>query len=531
VQDSDIVASIVAGDPAGLTQAFDRHASALFAYCSAQLREPEDAAAVVRDTFRDAISQLAGLREPERLRPWLYAVARTRCRRLVESGEARSAVGMPPEEPAQLHALLRAALGGLSEGECDVALLRLWQGLDTDETALVLGISRRRVHYLLTRARGQLGTSLGALLVARTGRKGCVTLDALLTGWDGQFTGVVRNRLSRHIKRCTACTDRRRRELESTLLSHGPGTSLTRPAALTSVLKEAAGTANVPPWLRNSVLSANTDGTEAGVVPSHPGAFRKDGFPEPATQPQRRAWKMSLVPAIAVAAVVLAAMFIVLDPSFRGGSSVIGAPPGSGQRTAPGLQPSGRGGGVQPSGGGGGIAPTAGSTQNGPGPSGSAPDARHSSGVTVVSTSTVPATSNTGTGVPSAPSNSATAAPTGAPPTAAPSPSTAPSPTPSPGTTSAQTQGTLSVSPSTVALTLSAGGTITLTAENGPVSWSIAEPSSLLGELNVAPASGTLAAGQSTQVTISVSGLASLDTKLTVSPGGEQVTVLLGVGL
>ena len=54
---------------------------------------------------------------------------------------------------------------------------------------------------------------------------------------------------------------------------------------------------------------------------------------------------------------------------------------------------------------------------------------------------------------------------------------------------------------------------------------------SLLGELIVSPSSGTLAAGQSTTVSISVSGLASLDTTLTVNPGGHPVTVVLGVGL
>jgi len=63
---------------------------------------------------------------------------------------------------------------------------------------------------------------------------------------------------------------------------------------------------------------------------------------------------------------------------------------------------------------------------------------------------------------------------------------------------------------------------------------SLAEPdhgASLLGELIVSPSSGTLAAGQSTTVSISVSGLASLDTTLTVNPGGQPVTVVLGVGL
>ena len=73
------------------------------------------------------------------------------------------------------------------------------------------------------------------------------------------------------------------------------------------------------------------------------------------------------------------------------------------------------------------------------------------------------------------------------------------------------------------------GSTLTLTAHGGPVNWSISEPGSLLGELNVSPSSGTLSAGQSVQVTITVSGLLSLNTQLTVSPGGQQVTVLLGV--
>jgi hypothetical protein len=41
----------------------------------------------------------------------------------------------------------------------------------------------------------------------------------------------------------------------------------------------------------------------------------------------------------------------------------------------------------------------------------------------------------------------------------------------------------------------------------------------------------TLTAGQSTQATISVSGLTSLDTALTLSPGGQHITVLLQTGL
>ncbi|MGD0560823.1 MAG: hypothetical protein ABSA93_38365, partial [Streptosporangiaceae bacterium] len=70
----------------------------------------------------------------------------------------------------------------------------------------------------------------------------------------------------------------------------------------------------------------------------------------------------------------------------------------------------------------------------------------------------------------------------------------------------------------------------TLTAAGGPVSWAISEPSTLLGELTASPSSGTLTAGESVTVTLTVAGLLSLDTEITVSPGDIPVTVLLGLG-
>src|SRR5258708_28624530 len=79
--DREIVAAILAGDPAGLAAAYDHYASALYTYCRSLLTEPADAADAVQDTFVVAASKLAGLREPDRLRPWLYAVARNECHR------------------------------------------------------------------------------------------------------------------------------------------------------------------------------------------------------------------------------------------------------------------------------------------------------------------------------------------------------------------------------------------------------------------------------------------------------------------
>lgn len=75
-------------------------------------------------------------------------------------------------------------------------------------------------------------------------------------------------------------------------------------------------------------------------------------------------------------------------------------------------------------------------------------------------------------------------------------------------------------------------GTLTLTAQGGPVThYAITVPSSLLGMLRVMPSSGSLAPGQSAQVTVTVAGPLSADTQISVSPGGHSVTVLLDVGL
>ena len=226
MRDSEVVAAIVAGDPDGLAEAYDRYAAPLYTYCRSLLREPADAADAVQDTFVIAASKLAGLRDQNRLRPWLYAVARNEChRRLRETAStAISALDQVPEmsdefadvtggaERAELRTLLRSAVRGLSASEQDLIELQLRQELDVAEIAAVLGVSRNHAHALLSRARGQLEVSLGALLVARSGRDDCAALSALLEDWDGQLNVLMRKRINRHIERCPACTERKRRE-------------------------------------------------------------------------------------------------------------------------------------------------------------------------------------------------------------------------------------------------------------------------------------------------------------------------------
>ena len=84
------------------------------------------------------------------------------------------------------------------------------------------------------------------------------------------------------------------------------------------------------------------------------------------------------------------------------------------------------------------------------------------------------------------------------------------------------------MSAATVVLTPLLGSSLTVTAHGGPVSWSIAVPTSLTGKVLVSQSAGKLQAGQSVTVTITTS-LASLDSHITVSPGGVQVAVVIGL--
>jgi RNA polymerase sigma factor (sigma-70 family) len=562
MRDQEVVASIVAGDPAGLAEAYDKYARVLYSYGKTFLREPADAADVVHDTFVIAAGNLDRLRDPERLRPWLYAVTRNLCLRKLRAEKAVAAewadIDFAPEgsedsdiggeaERAELRALLRAAGGGLNSGERDIIELRLWQGLDTAEAAAVLGITRGHAHLLMSRARDQLTASVGALLVARTGRDECATLDRLLSEWDGELTVLLRKRLSRHIEHCDICSDRRRRELQPALLSLWPAGMLAAEALGGHAMHAAA----VPAGLKARVLAATADkdataaAKAAGLTGGGRGV-RENGFPKPAaahrtvltcgTHSHLTLWTAAGTAAAVVAAAVYAGTHLLGGPGGRPGSAlglggtVTSSGPGPGGAAPPG-SPGARPGSGSPGTGGPGSGPGASSAPSGSPGSGSG---SRSGGIVPVVTlkpgaQPSPGSSATPTGGVS--SSSPTAPPPSSSSPAAPSASSSPPPSSSSPPVQAPAAGTLSVSPGTVVLTPLLGSSITLTAEGGPVSWSVSEPASLLGELIVSPSSGTLAAGQSTTVSISVSGLASLDTTLTVNPGGHPVTVVLGVGL
>ena len=307
MRDGGMVAGIVAGDPAALGAAYDHYAPALHVYCRSLLTYPPAAAEAVLDTFVVASLRLSGLREPARLRPWLFAVTRNECRRRlddyaaatfgadeVETGEDTTDFGDSLEQ-AELRELVLAALAGLSAQDRDIVELNLRHSFYGADLADALGVPRNQAHALTRRGRAAFETALGALLVSRSGQGSCSRLAEILSSWDGELTPAIRRQVRRHIDSCPACGGQHRRVLS--------------PVALLGQLPVPV----LPAGLRSRVLGFIADGSADAVaarvqIAQRAEPFTRSGFPAPLDPVAPVRSPATLLPAAAVLAAVCVAV-------------------------------------------------------------------------------------------------------------------------------------------------------------------------------------------------------------------------------
>jgi RNA polymerase sigma factor (sigma-70 family) len=216
------------------------------------LRDHDGAADCVQEAFCVAATRLHQLREPDKLRPWLYAIARNealawlRERRRETPFDDLPDIESPDETPdivatrTELADLIAQAAGGLSDRDRVVFDLAFHHGLSGIELADTLKISHTNANKIVLRLRRTIERCLGALLLSRhtesaPGR--CTELRETLAGWDGQLTVLMRKRISRHIESCPLCDDEQRR--------------LVNPAALLSTTPIFIA---APDWLRERTL-------------------------------------------------------------------------------------------------------------------------------------------------------------------------------------------------------------------------------------------------------------------------------------
>lgn len=222
VSDAELARAAAAGDRAALASIYHRYASPLHAYCVGLLRDRHAASDCVQEVFCTATAELPKLRDADKLRPWLYAIARRSALRALSERRRESASDELPDNAAtgpgpftltaqsELAQLIAQAAGGLSERDRQVLELAYRHGVTGTELAQRLGISHDSTKKLLQRLRDTVERSLGALLVARhTPRHGCPQLAADLSGWDEQFTVLMRKRIARHIESCSTCEEYR----------------------------------------------------------------------------------------------------------------------------------------------------------------------------------------------------------------------------------------------------------------------------------------------------------------------------------
>lgn len=220
--DEQLVARLRTGDMAALETVYDRYGAALNTFAYSMLHSRERADDATHDAFLIAVARIGQLRDPSRLRPWLYAIVRSECLRSLRGTKRETPFqdwhdeGTDDDTGRDLHrtevaALVREAMGGLSPKDREIVELSLRHDLDNGEIAAVLNVKPSHVTALTSRARKSLEQSLGTLLVARAGGEGCPDLTELLAPWDGEFTPLWRKRIAKHVDNCPSCTGERRR--------------------------------------------------------------------------------------------------------------------------------------------------------------------------------------------------------------------------------------------------------------------------------------------------------------------------------
>ncbi|OPG01782.1 RNA polymerase sigma factor, partial [Microbispora sp. GKU 823] len=201
---------------------YDAYADRLSDYAYALVRDLDSAARAVHDALVAASCCADRLKEPARLRAWLYALTRFHSAARRSAGPVTGPV-IEVEESADppLAALVREALGELGDHEREVLELAVRHGLTAAEIGSVLGLASRQVSARLTRARDHLENAAAALVLARVGRAHCPELSALVdhgvgAAWqDGPLGPPVRKRLSRHIAACEICREGRGRHVSA----------------------------------------------------------------------------------------------------------------------------------------------------------------------------------------------------------------------------------------------------------------------------------------------------------------------------
>jgi RNA polymerase sigma factor (sigma-70 family) len=304
---------------------YGEYAERIYGFCVLVLRDRDEAADAMHDTFVLAAQRVGQLRDPERLGAWLFAVARHLCFRRLDHRQRVTPMERPPDElvldddagarlsAAEAEALVWDAAGGLNERDRAVLALNVQEGLEGPELGAALGVQHANPYSLLHRAKEQLERAVSVLLVARAGRRDCPTLAQILNDWDGALTPLLRKRLGRHIDDCAACARTKSRARPFAAMA---GLPLLKPV-------RARAFVHVNP----RDISADALLERAASAPLSTERWQPDGFPPPLDEERKRRRKPLILIAVAALGAGLAITFGLGVAARQGGSKPAPAAP------------------------------------------------------------------------------------------------------------------------------------------------------------------------------------------------------------
>ncbi len=253
--DADLAATLVTGDQQALGELYNRYSGRIFSYCVSVCGNPDQAADAMQDSFLLAYARIGQLRDPSKLRPWLYAIARNEClrqlranKRNVDLEQAGEVADVTTDLDTDLNAsdarlLIDDAFAGMNSSDREVLDLALRQDLDNSAIAAVLGVSDNNAAAKVSRAKSQLEKAVGALMLFRGRATVCDQLDTEI-GPDKAFTPLARKRISRHAEDCSNCSKSRSKSVAAIALAGLPllaAPSVVREALFNSAVPNGGG--------------------------------------------------------------------------------------------------------------------------------------------------------------------------------------------------------------------------------------------------------------------------------------------------
>jgi RNA polymerase sigma factor (sigma-70 family) len=224
----DVVVAAKAGDRQAMDELVAEYLPLVYNIVGRALGGDVDVDDVVQETMLRVVHGIDGLRDPDRFRSWLVAIAvrqindRWRARRAGPaplSALAGSAAQLPdPAADFVDLTILRLGLVGerrqIAEATAwleptDRQVASLWWleaagRLTRAELADALSLSAPHAAVRVQRMRNQLDLAREIIRVL-TQTPRCPELDETIHGWDGHPSGLWRKRISRHVRHCPAC--------------------------------------------------------------------------------------------------------------------------------------------------------------------------------------------------------------------------------------------------------------------------------------------------------------------------------------